>query len=199
MNKLEIATIGLAIMVVSAVGIYFNRGPSPSVAPEPSAIGKATSLSLLHEPRELPDISFSDWDGRAMKLSSFRGKVVLLNVWATWCPPCLKEMPALDRLQSKLGGAGFEVVALSIDRGGPSVVRRFYEEVGLKSLRLYIDQSGKALPALGVNGVPATLLIDRETREIGRKIGPAEWDSPEIVTLIQGYLGASAPDQPVKR
>ena len=106
MNRLEIATAGLAVIVVSALGIYFYRGPAPIVAPETSTIEKTTSLSLLREPRELPDVSFSDGDGRPVKLSSFRGKVVLLNVWATWCPPCRKEMPSLDRVQTRLGGAG---------------------------------------------------------------------------------------------
>ena len=187
MNRLEIATIGLAVMAVSALGIYFSRGPAPTVAPETTMNEKTPILTLLPEPRELPDVSFSDDGGRPVKLSSFRGKVVLLNVWATWCPPCRKEMPSLDRLQARLGGPGFEVVALSIDRGGTFVVRTFYDEIGIKALRIYTDQSGQAF-TLGVNGVPATLLIDRTGRELGRKLGPAEWDSPEIVKLIQSYV-----------
>ena len=195
MNRLEIATAGLAIMAGSALGIYFYRGPAPTVAPETPTIEKPTSFSLLQEPRALPDISFSDGDGRSVKLSSFRGKVVLLNIWATWCPPCRAEMPTLDRLQAKLGGSGFEVVALSIDKGGSFVVRTFYDEIGIKALQIYIDQSGEASFALGVNGIPATLLIDRTGRELGRKIGPAEWDSPEVIKLIQSYLNAPAPVQ----
>ena len=195
MNRLEIATAGLAILVGSALGIYFYRGPAPIVALETPTIEKPTSLSLLQEPRALPDISFSDGDGRPVKLSNFRGKVVLLNVWATWCPPCRAEMPTLDRLQAKLGGSGFEVVALSIDQGGSFVVREFYDEVGIKALRIYIDHNAEASTAIGVNGIPATLLIDRTGRELGRKIGPAEWDSQEIVKLIQGYVEAPAPVQ----
>ena len=195
MNRLEIATVGLAIMVVSALGIYFHRGPAPSVPPETPAVEKTTSFSLLHEPRQLPAISFSDGDGRPVSLSSFRGKIILLNIWATWCPPCRKEMPTLDRLQTKLGGPGFEVVALSIDKGGPFVVRTFYDEIGIKALRIYIDQSGEAPSALNANGIPITLLIDRAGRELGRKMGPAEWDRPEIVKLIQGYAEAPAPVQ----
>ncbi len=195
MNRLKIAAVGLAILVVSALGIYFYRGPAPTVAPETPTLEKTTSFILLPEPRELPDISFSDGDGRSVKLSSFRGKVILLNIWATWCVPCRKEMPTLDRLQTKLGGPGFEVVALSIDRDGPFVVRTFYDEIGIKALRIYIDQNGEASSALDFTGIPATLLIDRAGRELGRKIGPAEWDSPEIVKLIQGYLNAPAPGQ----
>lgn len=195
MKRVELATVMLAIVIGSAVSLHIRRGPAPLVPPEISADWKATSLNLLREPRELPDIGFADGDGRSVKLSSFRGKVVLLNVWATWCPPCRKEMPTLDRLQAKLGGPGFEVVALSIDRSGPSIVRSFYDEIEIKTLRIYIDQSGEASSALNVNGIPATLLIDRAGRELGRKIGPAEWDSPEIVTLIQSYVEMPAPLQ----
>ena len=151
------------------------------------------------QPRALPVVRFADGNGRAMTLQDFRGKFVLLNIWATWCVPCRKEMPALDRLQAKLGGPGFEVVAISIDRDGLPAVQEFYLQTGIKQLRVYLDKSGEASANLGVVGLPTTLLIDRESREIGRKIGPAEWDSPEVVTLIQGYLGAPAPDQPGQR
>ena len=156
-------------------------------------------FAINSQPRVLPTIRFADAKERAMTLQDFRGKFVLLNIWATWCVPCREEMPTLDRLQAKLGSPNFEVVALSIDRGGASVVRAFYDEVGIRALRIYVDKAGDATTDLGVVAIPVTLLIDREGREIGRKIGPAEWDSPEVVTLIQGYLGAAAPDQPGKR
>lgn len=156
-------------------------------------------FAINSQPRALPVVRFADGNGRAMTLQDFRGKFVLLNVWATWCVPCRKEMPALDRLQAKLGGPGFEVVAVSIDRDGLPAVQEFYLQTGIKQLRVYLDKSGDASANLGVAGIPTTLLIDRESREIGRKIGPAEWDSPEVVTLIQGYLGAPAPDQPGQR
>jgi len=156
-------------------------------------------FAINSQPRVLPTIRFADAKERAMTLQDFRGKFVLLNIWATWCVPCRKEMPTLDRLQAKLGGPDFEVVALSIDRGGPFVVSTFYSEIGIRALRIYVDKTGDAATDLGVIAISVTLLIDRESREIGRKIGPAEWDSPEVVTLIQGYLGAAAPDQPGKR
>lgn len=187
MKRRDLATFMIAIVVGSAVSIYIRRGSASLVPPEVSVDGKTGSLNLLREPREIPDISFSDGDGRPLKLSSFRGKMVLLNIWATWCPPCRAEMPTLDRLQAKLGGPKFEVVALSIDQGGTFVVRTFYDEIGIKALRIYTDHSGQAF-TLGVIGVPATLLIDRTGRELGRKLGPAEWDSREIVKLIQSYV-----------
>ena len=123
-----------------------------------------------------------------MSLTDFRGKVVLLTIWATWCAPCRREMPTLERLQAELGGPDFEVVALSIDRKGLPVVKEFYEELGLQQLGMYVDASGKASRELSALGVPTTLLIDRESNEIGRLAGPAEWDSPEMVSFIRGYI-----------
>ena len=156
-------------------------------------------FAINSQPRVLPTIRFTDAKERAMTLQDFRGKFVLLNVWATWCVPCRKEMPTLDRLQARLGSPDFEVVALSIDRGGPFVVSTFYSEIGIRALRIYVDKTGDAATDLGVVAIPVTLLIDRESREIGRKIGPAEWDSLEVVTLIQGYLGAPVTGQTSKR
>jgi thiol-disulfide isomerase/thioredoxin len=126
--------------------------------------------------------------GEAIGLADFRGKVVLLNIWATWCAPCRREMPTLERLQAELGGPDFEVVALSIDRKGISVVKEFYDELGLRELGMYVDTSAKASRELGALGVPTTLLIDREGNEIGRLLGPAEWDSPEMVDFIRGQI-----------
>lgn len=100
-------------------------------------------------------------------------------------------MPTLDRLQDKLGGPGFEVVALSIDRAGIEEVTKFYAEVGVKHLAFYIDSSGKAARDLGTVGLPTTLLIDRKGREIGRLVGPAEWDAPEMIALIRNRIAST--------
>jgi len=141
---------------------------------------------VTHEaPKSIATIAFEDGQGQPRSLADFQGKVVLLNIWATWCGPCRREMPSLDRLQGMLGGADFEVVALSIDRAGIEVVRKFYADVGIRDLTIYIDSSGKATRELGTVGVPATLLIDREGRELGRLVGPAEWDEPEIVQFLK--------------
>lgn len=141
---------------------------------------------VFHDaPRPIPAIQFADDQGRARTLADFRGKVVLLNIWATWCGPCRREMPSLDRLQGMLGGADFVVVALSIDRAGIEVVRKFYADVSIRNLAIYIDTSMKTARELGTVGVPATLLIDREGRELGRLVGPAEWDELEIVEFLK--------------
>ncbi|MBI1774441.1 MAG: TlpA family protein disulfide reductase [Proteobacteria bacterium] len=157
-------------------------------------MAEARSLVLqLHEiPQPVPAIRFTDGEGHGLGLEDFRGKVVLLNLWATWCVPCRQEMPTLDRLQTKLGGPDFEVVALSIDRAGMDPVRRFYAEIGIVKLALYLDSSGKAARDLGVYGLPTSLLIGRDGTELGRLIGQSEWDSAEIVALIARAIAAPA-------
>ena len=192
--RLTLGALGAVILIAAGVGAYLSVAPEDRPA-QTEQLPEGFPLRLHSAPRALPNVAFEDGAGRKLTLEDFRGKIVLLNVWATWCPPCRKEMPTLDRLQTKLGGPGFEVVALSIDKGGPFVVRTFYDEIGIKALRIYIDQSGEAPSALNANGIPITLLIDRAGRELGRKMGPAEWDRPEIVKLIQGYAEAPAPVQ----
>lgn len=135
-------------------------------------------------------LSFSDGEGRPVTLADFQGKVLLLNLWATWCAPCRHEMPALDRLQEKLGGRDFQIVALSVDRGGLPAVRRFYEQVGVRSLPIYIDTAGTALRQAGATGLPTTLLLDRNGREIRRFVGPAEWDGPAMVAVVQNTVAS---------
>lgn len=136
-------------------------------------------------PRPVPHLPLLGAEGTALDLKEFRGKVVLLNVWATWCVPCRREMPTLDRLQASVGGPDFEVVALSIDRGGLAAVDDFFSQTGVRNLRIYLDQASAAMRTLGLVGLPTTLLIDRDGREIGRLVGPTEWDSPAIVAQIR--------------
>ena len=143
---------------------------------------------LLDKPNPVAEITFNDAEGYARKLADFRGKVVLLNVWATWCVPCRTEMPTLDRLQASLGGADFEVVPVSIDRGGLDVIRKFYNEIGISKLAMYVDPSGQVLHQVRALGLPTTVLIDRVGQEIGRVIGPAEWDTPEIAEFLRPFI-----------
>ena len=127
-------------------------------------------------------------DGSRGDLEYFRGKVILVNVWATWCVPCREEMPTLDALQAELGGDNFEVVALSIDRAGSPVVRRFYDEIGVTNLKMYVDQTMLSMTALRAVGLPTTILIDAQGQELGRLVGPAEWDDPEMVTFLRSFI-----------
>jgi len=149
----------------------------------------ASPVMTLHaSPRALRAPSFVDGDGRALALADFSGRVVLLNVWATWCAPCREEMPTLDALQARLGGADFHVLALSIDRAGLDPVRRFYAEIGIARLGLYLARDIRAMLAFSVIGLPTTLLIDRQGRELGRLVGPAEWDSAAHVALFRSVI-----------
>ena len=132
-------------------------------------------------PKPVPPLEFVDARGQNHTLAEFRGKVVLLNVWATWCEPCRQEMPALDRLQAELGGPGFQVLALSVDQQGAEVAQRFFREIGVKSLEFYIDPTARAAFRLEAPGLPVSLLLDREGREVARKLGAARWDSTEVV------------------
>lgn len=189
------ATMVASAVVLLLVGLeYGSRVPSPETAVRQSApatvstgsaSGNQLELSVFDQPHALPEVRFQDDQGRDLTLGDFRGRVVVLNVWATWCVPCRKEMPTLDRLQARLGGKDFLVVALSIDRKGVEAVRGFYQEVGVENLAIYVDPSGKGSHALAIPGVPTTLLIDREGREVARKMGEAEWDSPEMVSLVE--------------
>jgi thiol-disulfide isomerase/thioredoxin len=133
---------------------------------------------VLHDaPVAVPELQFTDPEGKPRSLADFRSKVVLLNIWATWCLPCREEMPTLDRLQAALGGDKFQVVALSIDRGGIDAVKKFH-----------VDTSSQVGFALATAGLPTTLLIDAEGRELGRLIGPAEWDAPDMVAFLRSIV-----------
>ena len=157
----------LALAAIAIVGVIYLSGDTPTRAPQGG--GRAETASsrsfVMHEaPRQLPEITFEDGSGEALTLADLRGKSVLFNIWATWCVPCREEMPTLDALEAKLGGPAFEVVPLSVDRAGPEVVRKFYAEIGIEHLGLYIDASMRASFDLQAPGLPTTLLIDSEGR-----------------------------------
>lgn len=140
------------------------------------------------KPTTMPEITFTNEKGEELTLEKFKGKTVLLNLWATWCGPCREEMPGLDRLQAEMGSDKFEVVALSLDRGGIEASKRFLDQIKVKSLSTYVDATGKASKPLRVIGMPTTLLIDADGLEVGRLVGPAEWDSPAAKRLIEATL-----------
>ncbi|MDO8775540.1 MAG: TlpA disulfide reductase family protein [Burkholderiaceae bacterium] len=141
------------------------------------------------KPRDLPDLRFSDPAGRPTSLSKFQGRMILLNLWATWCPPCREEMPALDRLNARLGGDRFTVVTLALD--SPAKADAFLRQIKATTLQNYTDTQGLALSTLGVTTVPTTLLINAQGREIGRLSGAAAWDEKPALDLIQSFLKES--------
>jgi thiol-disulfide isomerase/thioredoxin len=154
-------------------------------------------FAAVPTPRPIAAFSFTDGDDAPLTLADFHGRMVLLNLWATWCVPCRKEMPALDRLQAKLGGPDFTVLPVSIDHRGRDVIARFYHELGLKSLGIYVDKSANVTYAVNAIAMPTTLLVDAQGRELGRVVGPAEWDGAAMLSRLTSYLetydhGASA-------
>ena len=153
--------------------------------------GAPAGMTIWPEPKPVPKVDFVDGQGRSRTLADFMGKIVLLNVWATWCGPCREEMPTLDRLQAQLGGLDFQVLALSVDHAGVQVVRDFYREIGIQHLELYIDDSARANRSLNAFGLPVTLLLDSQGRELGRKLGAAEWDSPELIEYLREVIASS--------
>lgn len=191
--------VPLAIVVaLGLAGIYWFTGPLRKAEPPPATTASQTGTDLRSlatgplaafvvkpERASLPDIAFTDKDGKPLKLSDWKGRVVLLNLWATWCAPCRKEMPDLARLQQALGSKDFEVVAVSVDRKGVDASSAFLKETGADGLNLYADPSTKVLSDLQMMGLPATILVDRSGREAGRMLGPAQWASPEAQTLIK--------------
>jgi thiol-disulfide isomerase/thioredoxin len=163
-----------------------------SQAAEPtSAAGSRAGMTIWPEPKPVPTVDFVDGEGKPRTLADFKGKVVLLNVWATWCGPCREEMSTLDRLQAQLGGADFQVLALSVDQDGAQIVRDFYAEIGIQHLELYIDENAQANRRLNAFGLPVTLLLDRQGRELGRKLGAAEWDSPEVIEYLREVIASA--------
>jgi thiol-disulfide isomerase/thioredoxin len=150
-------------------------------------------INVHVEPRALPALHLIDAQGNRKSLDAWHGRVVLLNVWATWCAPCREEMPALDRLQTALGGPAFEVIALSIDSGGMPAVQAFFRRTGVRQLQPYLDAEQDAARSLAAGGIPLSLLIDAQGREVARKLGAAHWDDPEVQRLIRQYLPPSPP------
>lgn len=164
-----------------------GAGGRPARAAAAAAEGGLERLVEHDAPRDLPAFAFRDAEGaeRTLAHPDFAGRGVVLNLWATWCAPCVAEMPALDRLAEALAGEGVVVLALSADRGGAEVVRPFYARVGLRHLGVWLDRGGAAGRALGARGLPTTILVDGAGRERARAVGDLAWDAPEAVAAVR--------------
>jgi thiol-disulfide isomerase/thioredoxin len=166
----------------------------------PLVKGEIAGVLVAEKQQALPNLAFQGADGRAMTLADLRGRVVLLNLWATWCAPCRKEMPALDRLQAEMGGAEFEVVAVNIDQRNLDRPRAFLQEIGVTRLGWYADPSARIFQQLRAVdravGMPTTLLIDRDGCELAYLAGPAEWASDDAMAFIRAALGRGKPPSP---
>ena len=198
---------GIAGVAVGLAGVYGfsaltgNAGGDPTCRPAvalakklaPLARGEVAAVNVAKSPLKVPDLSFQDVNGKPLTLANWRGRTVLLNLWATWCVPCRKEMPALDALQQQLGSPDFQVVAVNIDTRDPEKPKNFLKELGITKLTYYADPTARTfqdLKEIGrAFGMPTTMLVDRQGCEIGTIAGPAEWASDDAVKLIRAALG----------
>jgi thiol-disulfide isomerase/thioredoxin len=190
----------LTMTLADLVGRYQARMPAvatapanaPKVAAPAAEAPRGSGLDKLVRaaaPKTMPAIAFADGDGREVNLADMKGKVLLVNLWATWCAPCKVEMPSLNRLATKLGGPDFAVVPISFDWSGADKPRAFLAEARLDALPLYVDVKKDLMQKFGAPGLPLTVLIDREGREVARLAGTAEWDSAEAEALIRQIIG----------
>lgn len=182
----SLLVVGLVAAILLNGAAFASSAPRACTSP-PAALGK---YQPAKEGKQIPAAAFIDASGNEKPLADLRGQGLIVNFWATWCAPCVKEMPALDRLAAAAGQRGLRVLALSADREGASVVGEFYDVNKIGHLPVAIDKMSRVARAIGVDGLPTTVLYDSEGREIGRVIGVAEWDTPAAVDFLGGCLGA---------
>jgi len=189
------AVIATGATIMAIIGTdsstYAHADSVSAAASGPPRTGWMEKFEPAAVPTPAPDTIFTAEDSTKRTLADFRGKIVLLNFWATWCGPCVREMPSLERLHKTLAGNDFTVLALSEDREGWAKITPFRKEIGLTILPLYHDVSSKMMFTAKTPGLPTTILIGRGGKELGRLTGLAEWDSDEAVALIRYYVGRS--------
>jgi thiol-disulfide isomerase/thioredoxin len=191
-RRVLIGAVAALVLLGGAGAASLIRAPAPQRAGTPPALaGSFADFTVNDAPSPAPETGFM-LDGRPMRLADFKGRVVLVNFWATWCGPCVAEMPSLDRLEARLGGEDFAVLTVSEDRS-PAVIAPFFDQHRLRHLKRYHDPGGALSRGFGIRGLPTTILIDREGREAGRIEGPAEWDSPQAEALIRHFIGEKPP------
>lgn len=182
----SLLVVGLVAAILLNGAAFASSAPVACASPPPD-LGK---YQPAKEGKHIPTTAFIDRDGNEKSLADLRGQGLIVNFWATWCAPCVKEMPALDRLAEATGPRGLRVLALSADREGASVVRRFYDVNKISHLPVALDKMSRVARAIGIDGLPTTVLYNSDGREIGRVIGVAEWDTPAAVDFLGGCLAA---------
>ncbi len=206
-RRIGIAGGAVALAALAAVAVLYGKAPAPGKAEAdcpassaqrsarlaPLAHGDIAALAVERTPRYATPIAFDGPDGHKLTLADFRGRALILNLWATWCVPCRAEMPALDRLQARAGAADFEVVAVDVDTARLDRPKAFLDGIGVKSLARYADPSADSFESLRVAGkalgLPTSLLIDKDGCELGVVAGPVNWDSDDAAKVVEALKG----------
>ncbi|MCB1366235.1 MAG: TlpA family protein disulfide reductase [Rhodobacteraceae bacterium] len=196
MSRFALVYTALGLGAIALVGFVWLGGQAQN-APIPEAdlavldslrVGEMQKLALHRAAKPLPDVAVETRQGEAVRMSDYKDKVVVLNFWATWCAPCRKEMPALDALNRELGGEDFEVVLIATGLNPAPAIDTFFAQAGIETLETLLDPRQKAAAAMAVPGLPVTLLLNREGREIARVQGEADWHAPETLAFLKAVI-----------
>lgn len=185
-TKAGIIIAAILFVLVIIAGVVFRFGAPEETSPK--LVGQVQNFVLSQDAPRAPDEAWHDAGGAAVSLGDFRGKVVLLNFWASWCAPCLRELPSINDLEAKLGGDKFEVVALNLDRKGEALARPVIDKLNLDRLKLNLDPESRVARELGVRVMPTTIIYDSAGRELGRFQGAADWNAPEAIALVSFFI-----------
>ena len=176
------------LLLAGAAATFISAGTARAEISSGLIKGAMKRFKLTSPPKPVPDLEFLDGDDKPMHLSDLNGQARLINLWATWCVPCVKEMPSLDQLQAEMPRGRFLVIPISLDGPSKPKVAPFYKEQKLNNLGIFYDKGRKAMSVLNVSLLPTSILVDPAGRELGRLEGDADWDTPEGIALMRAAL-----------
>jgi len=180
------------LVLYLALGLSANIAAADTAQLEALRKGDMKKLVFHETPKPVSDVVFEAADGGKATLAEYQGKYILLNFWATWCAPCRKEMPMLSDLQTELGGDAFEVVTLATGRNARPAMMKFFEDIGVDNLPLHRDPKSQVAGAMGIFGLPITVIVDPEGNEIARLLGDADWSSDSAKAILRALIASKS-------